>query len=134
MNLRNKLNDYIRLNVLILCFGMSVLSVLMVTIASAQQKSAQQQPPQQKSDNLERIAQYLNLTPQQKDKILPILADEAPKVREIKNDPSLSRMQRAQRIKAIHQQNDPQMKAILSPEQYQKLQAMRHKSISDAIH
>jgi hypothetical protein len=134
MNLRNKLNDYIRLNVLILCFGMSVLSVLMVTIASAQQKSAQQQPPQQKSDNLERIAQYLNLTPQQKDKILPILADEAPKVREIKNDPSLSRMQRAQRIKAIHQQNDPQMKAILSPGQYQKLQAMRHKSISDAYH
>jgi Spy/CpxP family protein refolding chaperone len=125
MNLRrNKLNDYIRLNVLILCFGMSVL---MVTIASAQQQS-----PQQKSANLEQIARYLNLTPQQKDKILPILADEAPKVREIKNDPSLSRMQRAQRVKAIHQQNDPQMKAILSPEQYQKLQAMRHKSISDA--
>ena len=132
MNLRrNKLNDYIRLNVLILCFGMSVL---MVTMASAQQKSAQQQSPQQKSANLEQIARYLNLTPQQKDKILPILADEAPKVRAIKDDPSLSRMQRAQRIKAIHQQNDPQMKAILSPEQYQKLQAMRHKSISDAIH
>jgi len=131
MNLRNKLNDYIRLNVLILCFG---ISVLMVTMASAQQKSAQQQSQQQKSANLERIAQYLNLTPQQKDKILPILADEAPKVLGIKNDPSLSRMQRAQRIKAIHQQNDPQMKAILSPEQYQKLQAMRHKSISDAYH
>jgi uncharacterized membrane protein len=76
MNLRNKLNDYIRLNVLIILFGMSVL---MVTMASAQQKSAQQQSPPQKSANLERIARYLNLTPQQKDKILPILADEAPK-------------------------------------------------------
>jgi hypothetical protein len=128
---KNKLNDYIRLNVLILCFGMSVL---MATMASAQQKAAQQQSPQQKSAKLEEIARYLNLTPPQKDKILPILADEVPKVREIKNDPSLSRMQRAQRIKAIHQQNDPQMKAILSPEQYQKLQAMRHKSVSDAYH
>ena len=128
---RNKLNNYIRLNVVALCFG---ISVLMATMSSAQQKSAQQQSPQQQSANLERIAQYLNLTPQQKDKILPILADEAPKVLEIKNDPSLSRMQRAQRIKAIHQQNDPQMKAILSPEQYQKLQAMRHKSLSDAKH
>ncbi len=118
---RNELNDYIRLNVMALCFG---ISVLVATISSAQQKSAK----------LEQIAQYLSLTPQQKDKILPILADEAPKVRAIKDDPSLSRMQRAQRIKAIHQQNDPQMKAILSPEQYQKLQAMRHKSISDAIH
>lgn len=128
---KNKLNDYIRLNVLILCFGMSVV---MATMASAQQKAAQQQSPQQKSAKLEEIARYLNLTPPQKDKILPILADEVPKVREIKNDPSLSRMQRAQRIKAIHQQNDPQMKAILSPEQYQKLQAMRHKSVSDAYH
>jgi hypothetical protein len=123
---RNKLNNYIRLNVIALCLGMSVL---MVTMSSAQQKSAQQ-----KSAKLEEIAQYLGLTPQQKDKILPILADEAPKVRAIKDDPSLSRMQRAQRIKAIHQQNDPQMKAILSPEQYKRLQAMRHKSISDAIH
>jgi Spy/CpxP family protein refolding chaperone len=123
---RNKLNVYIRLNTLTLCFG---ISVLVITMASAQQQSAQQ-----KSAKLEQIAQYLNLTPAQKDKILPILADEAPKVRAIKADSSLSRMQRAQRVKAIHQQNDPQMKAILSPEQYQKLQAMRHKSISDAIH
>ena len=125
-SMRNKLNDHIRFNVMALCFGMCVL---MATVSSAQQKSAQQ-----KSAKLEQIAQYLNLTPQQKDKILPILADEAPKVREIKNDPSLSRMQKVQRIKAIHQQNDPQIKAILSPEQYQKLQTMRHKSLSDAYH
>jgi len=96
----------------------------MATMSSAQQKSAK----------LEEIAQYLSLTPQQKGQILPILADEAPKVRAIKDDPSLSRMQRVQQIKAIHQQNDPKMKAILSPEQYQKLQAMRHKSLSDAKH
>ena len=128
---RDKLNAYIRVNVMALCFGMSVLAA---TMSSAQQKSPQQPSAQQKSAKLEQIAQYLSLTPQQKDKILPILADEAPKVRAIKGDPSLSRMQRAQRIKAIHQQNDPQMKAILSPEQYQKLQAMRHKSLSDAIH
>ena len=132
MNLRrDKLNDYIRVHVMALGFGMSVL---MATMSSAQQKSPQQPSSQQQSAKLEQIAQYLSLTPQQKDKILPILADEAPKVREIKNDPSLSRMQRAQRIKAIHQQNDPQMKSILSPAQYQKLQAMRHKSISDAYH
>src|SRR5215471_10891074 len=126
---RNTLNDYIRLHVMALGFGMSVV---MATMSSAQQKS--EPSTQQQNAKLEEIAHYLSLTPQQKEKILPILADEAPKVRAIKNDPSLSRMQRAQRIKAIHQQNDPQMKAILSPAQYQKLQAMRHKSISDAIH
>ena len=128
---RDKLNAYIRLNAVALCFG---ISVLMATTSSAQPTSAHEPSGQQQKAKLEQIAQYLNLTPQQKDKILPILADEAPKVRAIKEDPSLSRMQRAQRIKALHQQNDPQMKASLSPQQYQKLQAMRHKSISDALH
>ena len=51
----------------------------------------------------------------------------------IKNDNSLSRMQKIQQIKAIHHQTDPQMKAILSPEQYQKLQAIRQQAIKDAI-
>jgi Spy/CpxP family protein refolding chaperone len=78
------------------------------------------------------IAQQLNLTPQQKEKILPILADEVPKVQAIKNDNSLSKIQKVQQLRAIHQQTDPQMKAILSPEQYQKLQVIRQQTIRDA--
>ena len=82
------------------------------------------------------IAIFALLSPasfaQQKDKILPIFADEGTKVRAIKDDPSFSRMQKTQRIKAIHQQNDPQMKAILSPEQYQKLQTIRQQTIREA--
>ncbi len=71
------------------------------------------------------IAQQLSLTPQQKEKILPILAAEVPKVQSIKNDNSLSTVQKIQQLRAIHQQTDPQMKAILSPEQYQKLKQIR---------
>lgn len=77
------------------------------------------------------IAQQLNLTPQQKEKILPILAAEVPKVQSIKNDNQLSKIQKIQQLKAIHQQADPQMKAILSPEQYQKLQTIRQQTIRD---
>lgn len=80
----------------------------------------------------EAIAQQLSLTPEQKVKILPILRDEVPKVQAIKNDNSLSRIQKVQQIKAIHQQTDPQMKAILSPAQYQKLQTIRQQAIRDA--
>jgi len=79
------------------------------------------------------IAQQLNLTPQQKEKILPILADEVPKVNAIKSDNSLSKMQKMQQLRAIHQQTDPQMKAILSPEQYQKLKTIRQQTIGDAV-
>ena len=78
------------------------------------------------------IAQQLNLTPEQNEKILPILAAEAPKVNAIKNDNSLSKVQKIQQIRAIHQQTDPQMKAILSPEQYQKLKTIRQQTIRDA--
>jgi len=39
------------------------------------------------------IAQQLSLTPQQKEKVLPILVAEAPKVQAIKNDNSLSKVQ-----------------------------------------
>jgi len=78
------------------------------------------------------IAQQLNLTPQQKEKILPILAAEVPKVRAIKNDNSLSTTQKIQQLRGIHQQTDPQMKAILSPEQYQKLRQIRARTIREA--
>ena len=78
------------------------------------------------------IAQQLNLTPQQKEKVLPILIDEVPKVQAIKNDNSLSKMQKMQQLRAIHQQTDPQMKAILTPEQYQKLKAIRQQTIREA--
>ena len=89
----------------------------------------------QKSGGLskaEAIAQQLNLTPEQKVKILPILRDEVPKVNAIKNDNSMSNVQKMQQIRAIHQQTDPQMKAILTPAQYEKLKAIRQQAIRDA--
>ena len=115
------MKNYTRIIAAALCFGMPVLL-------------AQPPPTQAKGGKLEEVSQYLNLTPQQKAKILPILADEVPKVKAIKDNHSLGRIQKMQAIKAMHQQNDPQMKAILSPEQYQKLQAMRHETLKNAIH
>jgi hypothetical protein len=82
---------------------------------------------------LQAISQQLNLTPQQKVKALPILREEAPKVEAIKNDNSLLKLQKVQQIRAIHQQTDPKMKTILSPAQYQKLQAIRQQAIQEAV-
>lgn len=82
---------------------------------------------------LESISAQLSLTPQQKAKVLPILADEAPKVEAIKNNDSLSGVQKMEQLRAVHQQTDPQMKAILSPEQYEKLKAIRQQAIREAI-
>jgi periplasmic protein CpxP/Spy len=104
-----------------LCFG---TLVLLASTSYAQKTGAM--------SKAEAIAQQLQLTPQQKIKILPILRDEVPKVNAIKNDNSLSRVQKMQQVRAIHQQTDPQMKAILSPAQYEKLKAIRQQAIRDA--
>ena len=114
------MNNYVRLIVTTLCFG---AFALLTSTSSAQNRAAK----------VEAIAQQLNLTPEQKAKVLPILRDEAPKVQGIKNDNSLSKIQKVQQLRAIHQQTDPQMKAILSPEQYQKLQAIRQQTIREAM-
>ena len=102
----------------------SATFVLLASTSYAQKAPTYAQKPTAIS-KVEAISQQLDLTPQQKLKFLPILRDELPKVEAIKNDNSLTRMQKVQQIRAIHQQTDPQMKAILSPEQYQKLQAIR---------
>jgi protein CpxP len=113
------MKNYIRPIAAALCFG---TFVLVAPTSFAQTKAAK----------LQAISQQLNLTPEQKAKVLPILADEAPKVQAIRNDNSLSKIQKIQQIRAIHSQTDPQMKAILSPEQYQKLQTLRQQTIREA--
>jgi periplasmic protein CpxP/Spy len=105
--------------------ALSVAIFALMAPSSFAQKGAAMQKAQ-------AITQQLNLTPQQKEKILPILADEVPKINAIKNDNSLSKMQKMQQLRAIHQQTDPQMKAILSPEQYQKLRTIRQQAIREA--
>ena len=105
-----------------LCFGALVLQ--------APASHAQNQPAGSK---LQAISEQLNLTPAQKGKVLPILAEEGPKVEAIKNNTSVPNLQKAQQIRAIHQQTDPQMKAILSPVQYEKLKAIRQQAIAEAI-
>ena len=79
------------------------------------------------------LAQQLKLTPQQEVEVLPILKAEAPKFEAIKNDPSMSGMQKMEALHAIHSENAPQLQKILSPEQYQQLQAIREADIKKAV-
>jgi hypothetical protein len=82
---------------------------------------------------LEQLAQQLNLTPQQKAQLVPILVAEAPKVKAIKADTSLTKAQKLEQLRAVHAQTAPQVKAILTPQQYQQLQEIRRQEIRHAI-
>ena len=82
---------------------------------------------------VEAISHQLQLTPQQQVEIIPILKQEAPKIQAIKDDPSLSGLQKVKQLRAIHQETAPKMQQILSPAQYQKLQEIRQQDIREAM-
>jgi len=88
------------------------------------------QTPAQK---LQQLSQVLNLSAQQKGEMLPILQQEGPKLEAIKNNPNLTGAQKAMQLRAIHQQTDPQVKTVLSPQQYQEWQTIRQREIEQAI-
>jgi hypothetical protein len=75
------------------------------------------------------LQQQLTVSPQQSARILPILANEGRKVMAIRNNNSLSSVQKTQEVTSLQKQSDPQLKAILSSAQYDKLNAGRKQAI-----
>ena len=85
------------------------------------------------AQKLEALAKQLNLTPQQKMQLLPILEADAPKIQAIKNNTSLGPLQKMEQMKAVHAQSDPQIKSILNPQQYEQFQQIRQQEIHAAM-
>ena len=69
-----------------------------------------QQIPKSRQERLMAVAQQLHLTRKQAMQLLPVLKAEEPKLQAIRNDPSLSRMERLRRLRAVHEATDPQVK------------------------
>jgi hypothetical protein len=94
------------------------------------------QEPKVSSAKLQKLASMiepLNLTPEQKAKVLPIFKEEAPKIEAIKSNTSLTGGEKLQQFRSVHEETDAQLKPILSQEQYAKLQQMRQQQIQEAI-
>ena len=75
------------------------------------------------------LQQMLSVSPQQSAKVVPILANEGRKVIAIRNNNLLTNVQKIQEVKTIQQQSDPQLKAILSSAQYDKLKVVRYQAL-----
>jgi protein CpxP len=80
--------------------------------STANQSTAQQQANE---DN------PLNLTDDQKAKLRPIIADENQQMEALRNDNSMSQAQKIDKANQIRAQASPKIKAVLTPEQLQKL-------------
>jgi len=71
------------------------------------------------------VSKQLHLTRSQEKQLIAILKAQQPELQAIRNDQSLSRVEKLQRLQAVHDQSDSQVKAILTPQQYQQLQVNR---------
>ena len=85
------------------------------------------------AQKLAALAKQLYLSPQQEQQLMPILKADAPKLEAVKNNSSLGPLQKMQQVKAIHEQTDPQIKAILNPQQYEQLQQIRQQEMQAAM-
>jgi hypothetical protein len=109
---------------------LSIATLLYCSVSLLLSSQLLAQTPAQK---LQQLSQVLNLSAQQKGELLPILEQEGPKIEAIKNNPNLTGRQKAMQLNAVHQQTDPQVKAILSPQQYQEWKTIRQHEVEQAI-
>jgi hypothetical protein len=76
-------------------------------------------------EKVQRLAQVLNLTPEQKSQLVPILEAEGPKIQSIVHDPNLSPKDKDKQLQAVYDQTDPLVKAILTETQYKMWKQIR---------
>jgi Spy/CpxP family protein refolding chaperone len=116
--------------------SLSVLALLVIASMCTQFIQAQAPAQGDKTEmiaKLEQMSTTLQLTPAQKQQILPILKEEAPKVQAVKANTSLGPMQKAMQMKQISNATDAKLKPILTPEQFQKLQMMHEQQRQEMI-
>jgi len=73
------------------------------------------------------IDDELQLTPDQKQKIATVVDDENKQIAAVRDDGGMSLEQKQQKVLQIRQAGTPKIKAILTPEQLQKLAAIQQR-------
>src|SRR5260370_11013445 len=81
--------------------------------------------PPSVEQQMDRLTTELKLTDEQKPKVKAVLEDTSKKRQEMRADTSLSQEDRQTKNRAIMEEQGKKMKAILTPEQYEKYQTFR---------
>jgi hypothetical protein len=84
-----------------------------------------QQIPKAREHRLVPLAKQLHVTHKQAKQLLPIMKAQEPQLQAIRNDASLSKVEKLHRLHEVQDASDPQVKAILTATQFQQLQAIR---------
>jgi hypothetical protein len=74
----------------------------------------------------QHMGKKLGLSEDQTAKLEPILTDSQQKMSALRTNTSLSQDQRHEQMRAIHKDTQSQLATVLTPDQMQQLQSMRH--------
>jgi len=77
---------------------------------------------------LRRIASALNLTPEQREKLRPIVNDEGAQLRAVRLDERMTPEQKRAKVLEIRESFRPKIAAVLTPEQPEKWKKMEEAS------
>ena len=86
---------------------------------------AKEEPGAAIRERMQAVAKELGLTDEQKQQLKPILQTEAEKLKALRDDQSLTRPEKLEKLKTLREELLPQLKEILTPEQLAKWQKLR---------
>lgn len=86
------------------------------------------QQPNAHRDRLKAVADELNLTEEQKTQLKPVFKEESEKIRALRQDTSLSPVDRRAKVKEIRASIAPKVKKILTTEQFEKWSKIREEN------
>jgi hypothetical protein len=97
--------------------------LLVSTLALGQGQTQGGQSPA--IQRMQQMSQQLQLTESQKQKIMPILIEEAPKAKAVKADATLTQNEKVGKLLRIRNEADDNIRPLLNPVQQQKLDQIR---------
>ena len=71
-------------------------------------------------ERMQETARELNLTDEQKEKLQTIVRERMEKLRDLRQDNSLSREEKLEKVKAAREEITAEVKKVLTPEQFEK--------------
>ena len=93
--------------------------------ASAAESPIQEERRREAQKRLQARIEELGLTPEQKEKIIPVLRSEREKLTALRDDETLTPRDRLRKLQTIRDETTPQVKAILTPEQFARWEKSR---------
>ena len=114
------------LKTVVMLLSLAALAVSVPTLSAQDAMSAGGGSKEAAMQKLEKMSAALQLTPDQKKQVRPILMEEAPKLQGLEGrTPRCPQMQKAMQMRQIANDTDAKLKPILTPQQYQTWEGMR---------